>query len=97
MTWINATDEIFFGNAGLDRDRVTRIVDEALHGADDGELFLEHAASESLVYDDGRLRSASLDVSRGFGLRSVAGQATGYALASDLATGRALGPRIVGQ
>src|SRR3546814_907760 len=36
MTWCNATDEIFFGNAGLDRDRVTRIVDEALHGADDG-------------------------------------------------------------
>ncbi|MFN4088973.1 MAG: metalloprotease TldD [Alphaproteobacteria bacterium] len=84
MSWINATDAIFYGDNGLDRDRVSRIVADALVGADDGELFLEHAASESLVFDDGRLRSASFDVSRGFGLRSVAGEAAGYAHASDL-------------
>jgi TldD protein len=76
--------EIFFGDAGLDRDNVQAIVDDALGGADDGELFLEHCRSESFHFDDGRLKAASFDTSQGFGLRSVAGEATGYAHANEL-------------
>ena len=84
MTDIAATDDIFFTQAGLDRRRTETIVEEALAKADDGELFLEYKQSESLVFDDGRLRSASFDTSQGFGLRAVAGEATGYAHASEL-------------
>ncbi|HEX4159181.1 MAG TPA: metalloprotease TldD [Rhizomicrobium sp.] len=76
--------DLFFGNAGLDRDNVQAIVDDALAGADDGELFLEHCRSESFTFDDGRLKAASFDTSQGFGLRSVAGEATGYAHANEL-------------
>ncbi len=61
-----------------------RILDEALAGADDGELFLESARSESFMFDDGRLKSASFDTSQGFGLRVVAGEASGYAHASEI-------------
>ena len=50
-----------------------------LKGADDGEMFLEYRQSESLVFDDERLKSASFDTSQGFGLRSVSGETTGYA------------------
>ncbi|MEW5704745.1 MAG: metalloprotease TldD [Pseudomonadota bacterium] len=78
------TDELFFRHAGLDRARVTRLVDDALKGADDGELFLEFRQSESLVFDDGRLKNASFDSSHGFGLRAIAGEAAGYAHASTL-------------
>ncbi len=84
MSHIATTDEIFFTQAGLDRARLESIVDDALSGADDGELFLEYCQSESLAFDDGRLKSASFDTSQGFGLRSVAGEAAGYAHASDL-------------
>ena len=77
-------DALFFTRAGLDRARVERIVGEALDGADDGELFLEYRQSESLAFDDGRLKSASFDTSQGFGLRAVSGEATGYAHASEL-------------
>ncbi len=84
MSHIATTDEIFFNRAGLDRARLETIVDDALSGADDGELFLEYCQSESLAFDDGRLKSASFDTSQGFGLRSVAGEAAGYAHASDL-------------
>src|SRR5437867_2648207 len=70
--------------AGLDRARVEGIVGDALGGADDGELFLEYRLSESLVFDDGRLRSAAYDQTQGFGLRAVAGESTGYAHASSL-------------
>ena len=56
----------------------------ALFGADDGELYAERLESESLRYDDGRLKSASRNTSEGFGLRVVAGEATGYAHSTRL-------------
>jgi TldD protein len=59
------------------------VLSDALKGADDGELFLETSASESLLFDDGRLKSASFDSSRGFGLRCVANESFGYAHSSD--------------
>ena len=84
MSQIAATDELFFERAGLDRRSLETIVDEALVGADDGELFLEYCQSEALSFDDGRLKSASFDTTQGFGLRAVAGEAAGYAHASEL-------------
>jgi TldD protein len=76
--------QLFFQRAGLDRRRVEGIVSDALNGMDDGELFLEYVQSESFVFDDGRLKSASFDTSHGFGLRAVNGESTGYAHASEL-------------
>lgn len=79
-----AARDLFFQRAGLDRNRVEGIVGDALGGMDDGELFLEYTQSESFVFDDGRLKSASFDTSHGFGLRAVNGESTGYAHASEL-------------
>ena len=84
MTVLARTDQIFFEKAGMDRDRINDIVGNALAGADDGELFLEYRQSESLAYDDGRLRSASFDTTQGFGLRAIADEAIGYSHASEL-------------
>ncbi len=84
MTDIALTDELFFDRAGMERGRVEKTVAETLRGADDGELFLEYCQSESLAFDDGRLKSASFDTAQGFGLRSVAGEAAGYAHSSEL-------------
>ncbi len=60
------------------------ILQGALHGADDGELFFETTEAEALFFDDGRLKSASYDSSEGFGLRVVAGETAGYAHASEI-------------
>ncbi|HWA92007.1 MAG TPA: metalloprotease TldD [Rhizomicrobium sp.] len=76
--------DLFFARTGMDRDRVQATVEEALAGSDDGELFLEYRQSESFSFDDGRLKAAAFDTTQGFGLRAVAGEATGYAHASDL-------------
>jgi TldD protein len=70
--------------AGLDAGEVGRIIASAVAAADDGELFVEERQSESLVFDDGRLKSAATDFARGFGLRAVAGEAVGYAHSSEL-------------
>jgi TldD protein len=77
-------DRLFFAETGLDPARVQRIVDETLHDADDGELFLEYRESEAFAFDDGRLKAATFDSSQGFGLRCVAGEATGYAHATEM-------------
>ncbi|MCE9648186.1 MAG: metalloprotease TldD [Parvibaculum sp.] len=80
----DAANDLFFSQTGLDRARVEGLVDETLKGADDGELFLEYRQSEALAFDDGRLKTATFDTTQGFGLRSVAGEATGYAHSSEL-------------
>ncbi|MEC9346504.1 MAG: metalloprotease TldD [Pseudomonadota bacterium] len=84
MSDLATTSELFFTRAGLDPDRAGRQVAEALAGCDDGELYLEYSQSEMLAFDDGRLKTASFDTSQGFGLRSVADEAQGYAHSSDL-------------
>ena len=84
MTHLAATDELFYARAGLDRNRLETMVNDALGGADDGELFLEYRQSEALAFDDGRLKSASFDTMQGFGLRAISGEAAGYAHASEL-------------
>jgi len=68
----------------ISESRLKDIVADAVHGADDGELFLEYSESEALMFDNGRLKTANFNTSQGFGLRAVAGEATGYAHASEL-------------
>ena len=84
MSDLATTDELFFANTALGRDKAEAITADALHNADDGELFLEYRQSESIMFDDGRVKSASFDTAQGFGLRAVSGEATGYAHASEL-------------
>ena len=84
MSAIAETDRLFFDLTGMDRGRVERLVSDTLGNADDGELFLEFTQSEAVVYEDGRVKSASFDTGQGFGLRAVAGETTGYAHASEV-------------
>ena len=70
--------------AGLDRDTALTILREAVAGADDGELFLERRRSEGLVFDGGRLKTASYDAAEGFGLRAVRGEVAGYAHSTEI-------------
>ena len=55
----------------LDRETALAVLRDAVAGADDGELFFERRRSESLIFDDGRLKTASFDAAEGFGLRAV--------------------------
>jgi len=65
-------------------EKLKTIVSHTISGADDGELFLEYREGEALVFDNGRLKTASFNTDQGFGLRAVAGEATGYAHSSEL-------------
>lgn len=76
--------DFLFSDCDLTLQHAEKITNKTLSGADDGELFIERGASESLTFDDGRLKTASFDTSRGFGLRCVAGETTGFAQGTDM-------------
>jgi TldD protein len=66
------------------KDEIVSSVGSALSNVDDGELFIEHRQSESLMFDNGKLKTASYNEDRGFGLRAVAGEAVGYAHSGEM-------------
>ncbi|HEY5105560.1 MAG TPA: metalloprotease TldD [Caulobacteraceae bacterium] len=70
--------------SGVQPSQASDLLNDALRGADDGEIFLERSESESLVFDDGRLKSAAYDSTEGFGLRVIAGETAGYAHSSEI-------------
>ena len=71
-------------DSALPEDEALSILKNATHGADDGEIYVERRKSEALVFDDGRLHTASYDASEGFGLRAVRGEVAGYAHSTDV-------------
>lgn len=79
-----SNDTLFFENTGLSKEKALSITQDSLHGAEDGELFLEYTYSESFSLEDSRIKSATYDITQGFGLRSVIGEITAYAHASDI-------------
>jgi TldD protein len=86
MTSAAILDTNPFADAELDLERLPDLVSAGLAGVDDGELFLEYRETESFAFDDGRLKSAAFDTSRGLGLRAVAGEAIGLAHSPELST-----------
>ena len=76
--------DLFFKNEGLDFGKTEKIVNESLRKADDGELYLEFKQSESYVYDDKKIKNASLSTDKGFGLRSVKDETSAYSHSSDI-------------
>ena len=87
------TDQFFFAHTGMDPDRVTRIVTDALRRADGGELFLQRVVSKNAGFSDGLLETNSQSLDQGFGIRYISGESAGYAHSQDLTEGtiRALG------
>jgi TldD protein len=81
---LTLAEKLFHHETGLDPVTAGRHIATATDGADDGELFLEYRESESINLDDGRIRAASFDTRRGFGLRAVLGEASYYAHAGEI-------------
>lgn len=88
MTIFSDEKSYFFADSENDSDisslQTQRIIDEALHGMDDGELYLQYSQSETFSFDDGRLKNAAYDTSKGFGLRSILDEVTGFAHSSEI-------------
>lgn len=67
-----------------ERAALERQLGDALRDCDDGELFLEYVQSEGLVFDNGKLKTASYNTDQGFGLRAVLGEASAFAHSGEM-------------
>lgn len=83
---LKITDALFFNNPhiNLQLDEALACTRSALHGMDDGELFLEYRENESLSLEDGLIRTAHFSTSTGFGLRAVLGEEIGFAHTNEM-------------
>ena len=82
MSEIDATFDPFKNQIEL--EKVSKILNDTLIGADDGELFMERKLTESIIFDDKKMRNATFDISQGFGLRAISGERIGFAHSNEI-------------
>jgi TldD protein len=78
---------ILYRDTDLTPESAQRLTRDALGRCDDGELFLQYRTNEAFGFDDGRLKTADYGSERGFGLRGVSGETTGFAHSQDVSAG----------
>ena len=67
-----------------DDTKVADKIDDSLSNFDDGELFVEETFSENITFDDNKVKSASFDNEKGFGLRGVTDDSVSFYHSSEL-------------
>ena len=93
MTNTQLSIEDFQFNGWLESQKIRNQLDNTLHGADDGELYLQAWQTEFFQFSDGQLKVAKIESKQGFGLRVVCGDLVGFSHSNDLeehAFGRAI-------
>jgi TldD protein len=76
----------FAERQGVTDELLQRALTAALErGGDDADLFLQHKLVQMISYEDGKVSSAALRVDLGAGVRTIAGDQTGYAYTEELA------------
>jgi len=64
----------------LDPERISAILGTAMsRGGDFADIFCQHGCFNTLVLEEGILKTATSDVEKGIGIRTVKGEKTGYA------------------
>ncbi len=71
--------------AGVDQQQLHKVLDTLMGPAvDAGELYFQHAHSESWTLEDGLVRAGNYSVEQGVGIRANSGEKTGFAYADDV-------------
>ncbi len=78
-TYVAIMTSPFWISSDFEQNTIMSGLEQTLHNADDGELYLEYSVTEGFSFDDGRLKSVSHNIDNGFGLRSVVDELTAYA------------------
>src|ERR1700690_2488842 len=84
-------ERFFFERYGLTEAALAPYLEAALsEGGDYADLYFEHTTSSSILVDESLVKSAAEGISRGCGVRVLAGEQTGYGYTDDLAPERVL-------
>ncbi|MGQ0587314.1 MAG: metalloprotease TldD [Gammaproteobacteria bacterium] len=72
--------------ATLDEHRLERVLAGLMKpGVDAADLYFQHSATESWLYEDGMVKTGSHHVEQGVGVRAMAGEKTGFAYSDEIA------------
>ena len=75
----------YFERLGVSREALDKVLAAALsQGADDCDLYFQHASSHSVGLSDGKVNKAVSRIDLGLGVRVVVGDQVGYAYTEDL-------------
>ena len=79
------SDSIFASRFQITRSDLEKYLWESLsQGGDYADLYFEYLLTSSISIDESMVKSAAQGVSRGVGVRVIAGERTGYAYSDDL-------------
>ena len=71
---------------GLEEAKLERVLGGLLKpGIDAADLYFQHSASESWLFEDGIVKTGSHHVEQGVGVRAMAGEKTGFAYSDEIA------------
>jgi len=72
--------------ANLNARQLEEVLGQVMtRSVDSADIFLQGARGESWVLEDGIVKSGDFSIDRGFGLRVMSGEKTGFAYADDIA------------
>ncbi|MGH8441591.1 MAG: metalloprotease TldD [Nevskiaceae bacterium] len=72
--------------ASLEEHKLERVLGGLMKpGVDAADLYFQHSASESWLYEDGIVKTGSHHVEQGVGVRAIAGEKTGFAYSDEIA------------
>ena len=71
-------------NELINNNLTNKILNDTLHGCDDGELFFEDTINESFLFDDNVLKNSSFNKTKGFGLRAINKELIGYSHSNNI-------------
>ena len=72
--------------ANLSEQQLEEVLGKVMtRSVDSADIYLQGLADESWVLEDGIVKSGDFSIDRGFGLRVISGEKTGFAYADDIA------------
>ncbi len=72
--------------AGLEEHKLERVLQGLMKpGVDAADLYFQHSASESWMFEEGIVKTGSHHVEQGVGVRAVSGEKTGFAYSDEIA------------
>merc|ERR1712023_246285 len=71
-------------NELINNSLTNNILNDTLHGCDDGELFFEDTINETFLFDDNVLKNSSFNKTKGFGMRAINNELIGYSHSNNI-------------
>jgi len=73
------------GPAGLDENRVARVLGDVMgHAVDFGDIYFQQTREESWALEDGIVKDGAHSIEQGVGVRALAGEKTGFAYSDEV-------------